>query len=345
MTQITKQIRILVCLCLLLALAVPALAAVIQQPEGFGAPYTFPPYQALPFRFHTEMDMSQLNTSGIKEKKGHTILFQDGSEAQAGDTGLSYTEAAGTWNWGSDAAPQLMPKPSLAAQAGSLATVAAQGISGFFDPLALENTVLSTLSLEQAAQIAQEFLQQAGMSDLVLSKALDMSLARIQEVGARINDAVLVGKYMPGGPNEYSLCTEKEQGYLLTFHHKLMKNSRAFTAPEATVYVTQDGIKTLSARNIYAFGEALPAVKTLFSAQTIQTLMAEDVRTAFGKFDVQEIKTMDFLYAYLNDETLGPILTPAWQVVFTGNTDSQEGELWAIYDARDGKRIASAFDF
>lgn len=340
--------RFLCLLCALL-LAVPCAFAepAIITPES----ETMPVYAAIPRDFTQVVTPEMFNTSGVaKATTGkhniRAITFQDEAQLDVHREALYYNEYRGEEEQTYELAEtgetysEMLPKPSIAHAASSLASWMTFGWPGSGEIYPLEKETLTHITLAEAKARAEALLASLGMEGYVCETALDMSLERILEMGEKwgqlLDDGVLVSSYR----FDTRLATTQDEGYFLRYR-RFGTESDLSGQFYADFYVTANGFATVSITDQYAMGEVLSTPNRLISWQEAAAALPKELENSRMQPVLAEITVARLTWCPIREKSSpsGMAFAPAWVLAFTALSDGHASDMHAIFNAETGHLI------
>lgn len=342
----------------LCALGVAASACAEMEvivPEAYQKTGTLPVYRAAPRDFTTQrFELALLDASGILPDSvpGEEIRFQSGGVLTISPEAMFYSRYDGTYertDWDEErgvAHTETLPKQTLDNEAADLASWMLSGWPGTGERFSLEKEQLTAISLSQAKERVEALLSELSLTGYTCAAALDMSVARIQEMGGRLTALAREGVYQTNSPlPDYSAAGEAEEGYCLQYVRYGTDGDFASTC-SVQAYVTSSGIVQLSLRDSYLQGEVYDTPSQLAALQTVlDALPGEMAASAFPE-KLHEVKRATLTWQAMRapQKQDGMVLSPVWVVLYQSEEAVQRGDdCWATFSAVDGRLISAIF--
>lgn len=341
-------------LCLLCALLMAAPCAFAEPemiiPESYEQNGTLSVYAAIPRDFTQVVTPEMFNDSGIAksstDKHGiRSITFHDEAQLHVHHEALYYNEYGGEEEQiyeleNGKTYSEMLPKPSIAHAASSLAGWMTFGWPGTREIYPLEKESLTHITLAEAKERTEALLATLKMEGYVCETALDMSLERILEMGKKwgklLDDGVLVSSYR----FDTRLATTQDEGYFLRYR-RFGTESDLSGQFHADLYVTADGFASINITDLYATGEILSTPETLISWQEAAKSLPKELADSRMQPVLNEITVARLAWCPVREKESpsGMAFTPAWVLAFTAQSDGQNSEMHAIFNAVTGKMI------
>lgn len=329
----------------------------IIVPDKYTANSTLPVYKATERDFSQSMDYSWFNQSGVAEETldprhvGGMVDFNDGGHLDWGSYYLYYNTYDGTYEAVSELADggtftETLPKNALTSDISSIASWMVMGFPGTGEVYALENTQLSTISLDEAKAQAEALMAKLGVTGYTCTAALDMGVERIHKMGAMYNAAIDSGvMYTNAFRYDYSTATTADEGYYLCYH-KFGTDGDMAGQFEAVFYVTADGIKSINLRDAYEQGDVIHTPAKLVDASTVAAALPGEMANSRYPEELKQITRATLTWMPVRaDKGDSMVMTPVWVLSYLTAEGEQQGyECWAVFDAIDGSLIDSVFN-
>ena len=329
----------------------------IIVPDEYTANGTLPVYKATERDFSQGIDNNWFNQSGVAKEVldtrhiGGMVDFNDGGHLDWGSYYLYYNTYDGTYEAVSELADggtftETLPKHALASDISSIAGWMVMGFPGTGEVYTLEDTQLSTISLDEAKTQAEALMAKLGMTGYTCTTALDMGVDRIHHMGALWNDAIDSGAMCTNAFRyDYSTATTADEGYYLRYH-KFGTDGDMAGQFEAVFYVTADGIKSINLRDAYEQGDVIHTPAKLVDAKTVAAALPGEMADSRYPEELKQITraTLTWMPVRANKGD-GMVMTPVWVLSYLTDEGEQQGyECWAVFDAIDGKLIDAIFN-
>ena len=327
----------------------------VVAPEEYRENGTLPVYKAYAADFTKNTDPAWFNQSGVAQRDGSVITFQDHAQLYIDPEGLHYMEYTGElFDYSTAerkenpaAEPMLLPKKSMSQLIASIASWAQHGFRGFDGTYSLEKTELSSITLLSAQAKAEELMTRLGIREVYeCSSALDMSLERIRTLGKAYNDAIHRGLLFTNAPEyDYDTATAEDEGYLLNYDLLGVTDANQGRF-HATVFVSARGIVYASIRNDFIRGEELFTPDHLITPQDAVQRLAEEISRSRSGEKAEKILKVALTYAPVRAEnkTDGMIFAPMWQITYQDAEAIKQNYLCrAEFNAINGELIDAMF--
>ena len=329
----------------------------IIVPDEYTTNGTLPLYKATERDFSQSMDYSWFNQSGVAKETldprhiGGMVDFNNGGHLDWGSYYLYYNTYDGTYEAVSELADggtftETLPKHALASDISSIAGWMVMGFPGTGEVYTLEDTQLSTISLDEAKTQAEALMAKLGMTGYTCTTALDMGVDRIHQMGALWNEAIDSGAmYTNAFRHDYSTATTADEGYYLRYH-KFGTDGDMAGQFEAVFYVTADGIKSINLRDAYEQGDVIHTPAKLVDAKTVAAALPGEMADSRYPEELKQITRATLTWMPVRaDKGDGMVMTPVWVLSYLTDEGEQQGyECWAVFDAIDGKLIDAIFN-
>lgn len=319
----------------------------IIVPEQYNKHGTMPVYKAAPRDFGAVLQPEWFNTSGIAKKGQSCIVFNDEAELSWAPEAFFYNEYNGTYNGNykePDAAPMMIPLPSLSNAAARLALDAYRGwpASAKWQDISQDKLELAGLTVEAAKQQAEVLLKKLQVEGYSCDWYMKMDVQRIKTMGEHMNQLLSQNKYWNSPILDYSKVAAENEGILLHYQNGCKTAENLF---DIHVYVNRKGIAHMQVRDLCARGEIYSTPVKLVDAQSVMDqLPAEIAKSRFSDMKAQRIKSVELTYAPARaaNKADGMVMTPAWYVTYT-DTNQGEYDAFAVFNAVDGKLLNASF--
>lgn len=342
-------------LCLLCAALMTASCAIADPliicPDVYEQTGTLSLYAAIPRDFTTVVDPEYFNTSGIAESitgkhSHHTVTFADTAQLQWMPEALYYNAYDGVGEITYELAEtgetytEMLPKPSMANAAASLASWMTFGWPETGEIYPLENEALTHITLTEAKARAEQLFVQLELEGYVCETALDMSLSRIREMGEKWNELIDKGAMLNSHRLDYSLAASTDEGYWLRYR-RFGTESDLSGQFYADLYVTADGFASVWICDQYCTGELLSTPDALIGWQEAAEALPKELADSRMQPQLSEIITARLTWCPVREKASvsGMAFTPAWVLAFNALSDGQTCEMHAVFNAVTGKLI------
>jgi len=315
-------------------------------PEDYSAQYTMPVYAAIARDFGADLNPELFNQSGIAKTENYLVTYKDEAQLSWAPEALFYNEYHGMYDGsykeqGRD--PMMIPTPSLNNAASRLAGDAYSAWPESWEGIALSNTALSGITLDEAKAKVESLLKTLQVDGYACDYALDMDVSRIQSMGEKWN-RMLEENPWNSAILDYSKVSAENEGFYLHYTNGIKTDGNLF---DLFAYVTQKGIVDLQLPDMYIRGDVIATPDALVSPETVMAqLPVEMADSRFSDITLDHIISLELTYAPARADNAadGMVFTPAWYVVYQ-DSDGVKGDFnsFAIFNAVDGTMIASQF--
>ena len=326
-------------------------------PDAYTANSTLPVYEAAERDFSQAMDYTWFNQSGVAKEVldtrhiGGSVDFNDEGHLDWGSYYLYYYTFDGTYEAVGELEDgtkftETLPKSALVMDVGSIASWMVMGFPGTGEVYTLEDTQLSTISLDEAKAQAEALMSKLGMTGYTCTAALDMGVERIHKMGAMYNAAIDSGVlYTNAFRYDYATATTADEGYYLCYH-KFGNDGDIAGQFEAVFYVTADGIKSINLRDAYEQGDVIHTPAKLVDASIVAAALPGEMADSRYPEELKQITRATLTWMPVRaDKGDGMVMTPVWVLSYLTAEGEQQGyECWAVFDAIDGSLIDSVFN-
>ena len=310
-------------------------------PAEYQASGTMPVYQAIETDFTRDIQPEWFNGTGIAAGAGADFIqFNDHAILSAAPEALFYDEYA----------------DSQYSEGYSGAIVRIIWVKdwpdhrGEFD---LEKTELTGITLEDAKQQAETIIARLGIdcNQYVCQYALDMSLERIQAMGAIYEKAIVDGELLTDDdwvPYDYSAIPASEEGFYLEYRPAQIDSIDAGGRYGLQFFVNSRGIVFAHLRNQFNRGERIGTPEKLITHEEAISRFHEEInRSRYGS-DEQTIYIRRAVLTYepvrASGNGNGMVFVPTWAIMYQDQKASlQEFEQYALFNAIDGTLIDASF--
>jgi hypothetical protein len=313
----------------------------VVTPEAYRETGGMPLYQAVETDFTRELHPEWFNETGIKERTGgDEIVFSDHAILAVSPEALFYDEYLDD---------QYTESPSGAI----VRLVWIRDWDNHRGEFRLEKTALSGITLEEAKNQAEKMITLLGLdcNQYVCHDALDMSLERIQAMGAIYEKAIVDGELLTDDdwePYDYSAIPASEEGFYLVYRPAQIDASDAGGRYGLQFFVNSRGIVFAHLRNQFNMGEPVGSRKKLISHEEAIAKFNKEINQSRYGTDEQTVTILRVILTYepvraANAET-GMVFVPTWAIVYQDQKASQQGyERYALINAIDGTLIDASF--
>lgn len=321
----------------------------LAVPEAYRETGTLPVYRAVETDFTKAVNPEWFNGTGAKDgadaldiryKDDKDVLFADHARLSLSPEALYYKEYA----------------DDAYADSDSGVIVDIQWVRKWENhqgEFILEKTELSGIALEEAQAQAEELMEKLGIAcnQYVCDEALDMSLKRIQTMGAIWEKAIADGELLVDDdyqPYDYSAIPASEEGYYLHYSPLGIDSHAAGSRYSAIFYVNLRGIVYANIRNQFNRGEIVYTPETLITPDAaIEKLTKEMGRSTLGRDEeIKSIQQAALTYEAVRAENKadGMVFVPTWMILYQDTSAVRQGySCCALINAVDGTLIDASF--
>lgn len=318
-------------------------------PEAYRETGTLPVYRAVEADFTKTVNPEWFNGTGTKDgadamdiryKDDKDVLFADHARLSLSPEALFYNEYA------DDAYTE-------AASSVIVQILWIRQWENHRGEFTLEKTELSGITLADAKARAEKLMEKLGIAcnQYICDEALDMSLERIQTMGAIWEKAIADGKLLVDDdyqPYDYSAIPASEEGYYLHYSPLGIDSHAAGSRYSAIFYVNLRGIVYANIRNQFNRGEIVYTPETLITPDAaIEKLTKEMGRSIFGRDEeIKSIQQAALTYEAVRAENKadGMVFVPTWMILYQDTSAVRQGySCYALINAVDGTLIDATF--
>jgi len=346
------SIRALSLLCVLLAMFSCACAEPeIILPDEYILSGTLPVYCAVERDFTQLVDPAFINQSGAMETfsgKHHytAITFHDEAQLEWDKNSLYYQTYDGTCEIThelerGEKVVSTYPQPDMRNAASTLASWMVYGWPVTHEVYALESAALTHITLDEAKNRVEQLFAHLKLEDYVCENAIDMSLKRIQEMGAKWNQLIQDGHMFNNPILDYSAATTQDEGYFLIYNRFGPDGDNAGQF-RASFYVAANGFGYFNIHDQYAVGEVCETPEKLVSWQTVMASLPKELKASRMALELETVSHIRLTWNLVrNKETAsGLAFTPVWVINFNCKSDEENFDhLYATFSAVDGRLI------
>ncbi len=308
----------------------------LMVPEAYQETGTLPVYQAVEADFTKTVNPEWFNGTGAKDgadamdiryKDDKDVLYADNARLSLSPEALFYNEYA------DDAYTE-------AASGVIVQILWMRKWENHRGEFTLEKTELSGITLADAKAQAEKMMEKLGIAcnQYICDEALDMSLERIQTMGAIWEKAIADGKLLVDDdyqPYDYSAIPASEEGYYLHYSPLgigSLKPDDYSDIGQAKVIATDCG------------SEIVYTPETLITPDAaIEKLTKEMGRSIFGRNEeIKSIQQAALTYEAVRAENKadGMVFVPTWMILYQ---DASADSCYALINAVDGTLIDATF--
>ncbi len=318
-------------------------------PEAYRQTGTLPVYRAVEADFTKTVNPAWFNRSGAKDgadgmdirlKDDRDVLFADHARLSLSPEALYYKEYADDAYANSDS--------------GVIVDIIwMRKWENHRGEFALEKTELSGLTLEEAQTQAEELMEKLGIAcnQYICDEALDMSLERIQTMGAIWEKAIVDGELLVDDdyqPYDYSAIPASEEGYYLHYSPLGVDVSAAGGRYGVSFYVNSRGIVYANIRNQFNRGEIVATPEKLITPDAAIEKLAEALGRSLSRYDkeIKAVQQVALTYEAVRAENKseGMIFVPTWMILYQDASAARQNySCYALLNAMDGTLIDATF--
>ena len=300
-----------------------------------------PVYQAIETDFTKDIDPEWFNATGIATGAGTDFIeFNDHAILSTAPEALFYDEYHDSHQ-------------SESYSGAIVRIIWVRNWEGHRGEFNLEKTELTGISLEDAQGQAETLIAQLGLdcNHYTCEYMLDMSLDRIQTMGAIYEKAIVDGKLTTNSdrvPYDYSAIPASEEGFYLVYRPAQIDASDAEGRYGLQFLVNSRGIVFAHLRNQFNMGEPVESQKKLIPHEEAIAKFNKEINQSRYGTDEQTVTILRVILTYepvraANAET-GMVFVPTWAIVYQDQEASQQGsERYALINAIDGTLIDASF--
>ena len=349
-TKILSFLTVLILLCS--AAAMPAFAEYeLVVPEEYKETGTLPVYRAVKNDFTSVVQPEWLNQSGITEKWDTGAFFNDHAELFCYPESISYSEFTGEMyelnraerEENPEIEPDMGKKNALPQDIKRLARAVYAGMREYAQGVSLEHEQLTLISLAEARQTAEAFMEKLGMEDqgYELAYALDMDLERIRTMGEKYNRERLDEGLNDDSMQDYTAAVAEDEGYFLLY--TLLGSPRiSYHDYHLELYVTSRGIEDAYFGAEYRREEIVDTPAELISPDEAAARFYEELAASESRRTADSLDRISLCYMPVRAQNKkdSMVFIPAWQISYTWRGRNRH---WAYINAIDGKLIDAVF--
>ena len=310
-------------------------------PDAYRETGTMPVYRAIETDFTAAVDPEWFNHSGIRDGADKSeIRFKDHAILSLSPEALFYCEFTDD---------EYTEAPS-ARIVGILWIRDWEGHTGEFT---LEKTALSGITLGEAKVQAVELINRLGLdsNQYVCIEALDMSLERIQSMGAIWEKAIADGELLVDDdhqPYDYRSIPAGEEGYYLRYSPLGVDTFATGGQYSVDLYVNSRGIVNAAIRNPFTRGETVSTPEKLITPDAALAGLAEKLGRSLPWYDkhIRSVEKIALVYEAVraDNKTEGMAFVPAWMILYRDETAERLNyNCYAFINAVDGTMIDASF--
>ena len=316
-------------------------------PEAYRETGTLPVYRAVEADFTKTVNPAWFNSSGAKDgadtldirlKDDSDLLFADHARLSLSPEALFFEEYA--------------DDEYTEADSGMIVEITwVRKWEDHQGEFTLEKTELSGITLADAQAQAEEMMEKLGIAcnQYVCDEALDMSLERIQTMGAIWEKAIADGELLVDDdyqPYDYSAIPASEEGYYLHYSPLGVDMSAAGGRYGAIFYVNSRGVVYANVRNWFNRGEIIGTPETLVTPDAAIEKLAKEMGRSRYDQEIKSIQQVALTYEAVRAENKseGMVFVPVWMILYQDESAIRQNySCYALINAVDGTLIDASF--
>ena len=310
-------------------------------PQAYQESGTMPVYQAIETDFTKDVLPEWFNTTGILNGAGTDFVeFNDHAVLSFAPEALFYDE--------------YLDEPFSEAFSGAITRIIwIRDWANHRGEFKLEKTVLSGITLEEAENQAEKMITLLGLdcNQYVCHDALDMSLERIQTMGAIYEKAIVDGELLTDDdwvPYDYSTIPAGEEGFYLEYRPALIDSTDSTHRYELVFFVNSRGIVYAHLRNQFNMGDSVGTPEKLITHEEAIANLDKEINRSWYGSDAHTVTILKAALTYepvrAADSAAGMVFVPTWAVVYQDQKAAEQGfECYALFNAIDGSLIDASF--
>ena len=310
-------------------------------PNAYRETGTMPVYRAIETDFTATANPEWFNHSGIRDGVDKSeIRFKDHAILSLSPDALFYCEFTDD---------EYAEAPS----ARIVGILWVRDWEGHIGEFTLEKSVLSGITLEDAKAQAEELINRLGIDNnqYICIEALDMSLERIQAMGAIWEKAIADGELLVDDdhqPYDYRSIPAGEEGYYLRYSPLGVDTSATGGQYSVDLYVNSRGIVHAAIRNSFTRGEIVSTPEKLLTPDAALAGLAEELGRSLPWFDkhIRSVERIAMVYEAVraDNRTEGMVFVPVWMILYRDETAERLNyNCYAFINAVDGTLIDASF--
>ena len=311
-------------------------------PAAYNETGTLPIYQAVETDFTTIVDPEWFNRTGIVSGVGtEEIRFADHAILNLSKEGLFYYEFTDE-NYAEAPSSIIVDRLWV------------RNWSGHRGEFALDKTELTGITLDEARDAAETMMTRLGIdgNQYACEEALDLSLERIQEMGAIWEQAIADGNLLVDDdyqPYNYSAIPASEEGYYLKYSPLGVDTTVAGGRYGVAFYITGRGIEYASVRNPFVCGGIVSTPASLITPETAVSRLTEELGRSLPDYskEIKSIQRIALTYETIRAENKadGMVFSPVWMIMYQDESAvRQDASCYALINAVDGALISASFN-
>ncbi len=224
---------------------------------------------------------------------------------------------------------------------------------GHLGEFTLDKTELTGITLEEARAQAEEMIVRLGIgsNQYICDEALDLSIERIQAIGAIWEQAIADGFLLVDDdyqPYDYSSIPVTEEGYYLKYSPLGVDTSPAGGCYGIVFYINSRGIVHASVRNMFSRGDIVYTPDTLITPDAAVSRLTEELGKSMSFYDktVQSIQQVALTYDAVraDNKADGMVFAPVWMILYQDESARKNDySCYALINAVDGTLIDASF--
>ena len=321
----------------------------LAAPEAYRETGTLPIYRAVEADFTKNVKPEWFNGSGAKDgadtmdirfQDERDILFADNARLSLSPEALFYKEYADDAYADSDS--------------GVIVEIIwVREWENHRGAFTLEKTELSGITLANAQAQAEELMKKLGIAcnQYICDEALDMSLERIQTMGAIWEKAIVDGELLVDDdyqPYDYSAIPASEEGFYLKYSPLGVDTTPAGGRYSAVFYITSRGIVYANIRNGFNRGEIVSTPESLITPDAAIKRLADELGRSLSRYDkeIKSIQQVALIYEAVraDNKADGMVFVPVWMILYQDASAARHNySCYALINAVDGTLIDASF--
>lgn len=314
----------------------------LNVPDVYRENGVLPVYQAEKTDFTATVQPEWFNSSGIADaSSGVDFRFADHALLSLAPEALFYNE--------------YLDDSNSEAYSDAIVRVAwVRNWEGHTGEFTLDQTSLTGITLADAQRQAEALIARLGIdcNQYVCDEALDMSLARIQAMGALYEQAITDGELTVNAdrtPYDYSAIPDTEEGFLLHYSPWNSEASNTDGRYGVTLLIGSRGVVYANIRNQFNRGDLAYTPEQLIGPEeAIGRLLEEYSRSRYVKDDaIASVQRVSLIYALTraDNKAEGMVFTPAWLIDYQDGSAARHGfSCYGVVNAVDGSVIDASFN-
>ena len=313
----------------------------VITPSEYQETGTLPVYQAIGTNLETAIRPEWFDTSGIVNSEGKQVIhFSHHSVLSYGPEAFFYDEFADD-------------QYSESYSGAIMRIVWIKDWKGHAGEFNLEQTSLSGITLEEAKKQAEALISKTGLdcNQYVCQYALDMSLARIRNMGAIYEKSIVDGYLLTDDdwvPYNYDAIPASEEGFYLEYRPAMIDTADATHRYELVFFVNSRGIVCAHLRNQFNMGDVVERPDKLITSDDAVSRLYEEVNRSQYGTDEHVVSIRKIVLSYVpvraNSKDAGMVFVPTWEIIYEDEKSASQGyDCNALFNAVDGTLIEASF--